>query len=199
MRRIIKKSLFTRGVIVFGAGYIGKMVLYMLEKQSVTVVGCFDNNPAKWRGGVEPSGSLSCEMPKLISEDIPILIAVEKESIKKEVSKQCLELGYREVHEIDKEQLLTEVNKLSDREYLELQFFLIMGETLDLKNPRTFIEKLQWLKLYDRKPIYMRMTDKLEAKKYVAGIIGEEYIIPTLGGGIALMRSILNSCRINSC
>lgn len=52
---------------------------------------------------------------------------------------------------------------------------------LDLKDPRTFNEKLQWLKLYDRRPEYTRMVDKHLAKEYVADLIGQEYIIPTLG------------------
>lgn len=51
---------------------------------------------------------------------------------------------------------------------------------LDLENPKTFSAKIQWLKLHDRKPIYTKMVDKVEAKEYVASIIGEEYIIPTL-------------------
>ncbi len=56
-----------------------------------------------------------------------------------------------------------------------------MGKKLNLKNPKTFNEKLQWLKLYDRRPEYTKMVDKYEAKEYVASIISEEYIIPTLG------------------
>ena len=56
-----------------------------------------------------------------------------------------------------------------------------MGKWLNFKNPQTYNEKLQWLKLYNRKPEYTRMVDKYEAKKYVAEIIGEEHIIPTLG------------------
>lgn len=55
------------------------------------------------------------------------------------------------------------------------------GKKLDLKNPNTFNEKLQWLKLYNRKDEYVQMVDKYEVKKYVAGIIGPQYIIPTLG------------------
>lgn len=70
---------------------------------------------------------------------------------------------------------------MSDKTYLKLMFRSQMGKKLDLKNPKTFNEKLQWLKLYDRKPEYTKMVDKYEVKKYVAGIIGEEYIIPTLG------------------
>ena len=55
-----------------------------------------------------------------------------------------------------------------------------MDYPLNLDNPKTFNEKLQWLKLHDRKPIYTTMVDKYEAKNYVANIIGEEYIIPTI-------------------
>lgn len=52
---------------------------------------------------------------------------------------------------------------------------------LHLNPPRTYNEKLQWLKLYDRRPEYTMMVDKVTAKGYVAEVIGEEYIIPTLG------------------
>lgn len=73
------------------------------------------------------------------------------------------------------------LNWMSDEAYLKLAFRMEMGKKLDLKDPKTFNEKLQWLKLYDRKPEYTRMVDKYEAKQYVAERIGEEYIIPTLG------------------
>ena len=65
--------------------------------------------------------------------------------------------------------------------YLKRQFLKKVGYPLNLDNPKTFNEKLQWLKLHDRNPLYTKMVDKYEAKKYVADIIGEEYIIPTLG------------------
>ena len=70
---------------------------------------------------------------------------------------------------------------MSDETFIKLKFKDRMGYKLDLNNPRTFNEKLQWLKLHDRNPIYTTMVDKYEAKKYVASIIGEKYIIPTLG------------------
>ena len=72
-------------------------------------------------------------------------------------------------------------NHWPDEKYLKRKFKLVFGYELDLKTPKTLSEKLQWLKLYNRKPIYTTMVDKYEAKKYVAGIIGEEHIIPTLG------------------
>ena len=58
---------------------------------------------------------------------------------------------------------------------------LLMHKRLNLKNPQSFNEKLQWLKLYNREPQYTLMVDKLKVKDYVAGLIGEEHIIPTLG------------------
>ena len=72
-------------------------------------------------------------------------------------------------------------SKMPDEKYLKKKYRAILGKPLNLDNPKTFNEKLQWLKLYDRKPIYTTMVDKYEAKKYVAARIGEEYIIPTIG------------------
>lgn len=56
-----------------------------------------------------------------------------------------------------------------------------MGKKLDLKNPKTFNEKLQWLKINDKNKEYTKMVDKYEVKKYVSDLIGKEYVIPTLG------------------
>lgn len=70
---------------------------------------------------------------------------------------------------------------LPDKIYIKLMFRFKMGYKLDLRNPKTFSEKLQWLKLYNRKPEYTMMVDKYAVKDYVASIIGEKYIIPTLG------------------
>lgn len=70
---------------------------------------------------------------------------------------------------------------LPDKWAICLDYYRFFGKFPDLKNPKTFNEKLQWLKLYDRKPEYTRMVDKYEAKKYVAERIGEEYIVPTYG------------------
>ena len=72
-------------------------------------------------------------------------------------------------------------DRMPDEAYLRRYFRAAMGKELDLEHPQTFNEKLQWLKLHDRKSEYTKMVDKIEAKKYVASILGEEYIIPTLG------------------
>lgn len=71
--------------------------------------------------------------------------------------------------------------KYDDEKYLKYVFKEKTKEDLNLDNPQTFNEKLQWLKLYDRNPIYTKMVDKYEVREYVKEIIGEEYLIPCLG------------------
>lgn len=71
--------------------------------------------------------------------------------------------------------------RLSDEEFLKRMFRLYMGKELDLDNPRTYNEKLQWLKLHDRNPEYVRLVDKVEFKKYISEKYGEEYVVPVIG------------------
>ena len=70
---------------------------------------------------------------------------------------------------------------LPDVIYLKIKFRLLVGTMLNLKNPRTFNEKMQWLKLYNRKPEYTVLVDKYKVRDYIARELGEEYLIPLLG------------------
>lgn len=70
---------------------------------------------------------------------------------------------------------------LPDKWYIQIQYFYHFHRFANLKNPRTFNEKLQWLKLHDHNPLYTTLVDKYAVKKWVADKIGEQYIIPTLG------------------
>ncbi|MCM1067552.1 MAG: glycosyl transferase [Muribaculaceae bacterium] len=68
---------------------------------------------------------------------------------------------------------------MPDKIYLKWMFRVKMGHPLCVDNPRTFNEKLQWLKLHFRRPETTAMVDKIEAKEWAAARIGREYIIPT--------------------
>ena len=70
---------------------------------------------------------------------------------------------------------------MPDDKYLKKQFKFTLGRELDLENPQTLCEKIQWLKLYDRRPEYVNMVDKYEVKKLVADKIGSQYVVPLLG------------------
>jgi hypothetical protein len=78
---------------------------------------------------------------------------------------------------LDRRNLL---NWLSDSSYLKIRFWLKMGKKLELNNPKTFNEKLQFLKLHDRNPKYTEMVDKYEVREYIKNELGEEYLIPIL-------------------
>lgn len=70
---------------------------------------------------------------------------------------------------------------IPDKLWLQIKFLCRMGRFPNLKDPQTFNEKIQWLKLYNRKPEFSAMVDKYEVKKIIAERMGEELLIPTLG------------------
>lgn len=72
-------------------------------------------------------------------------------------------------------------NIIPDPAFLRMAYFAFIGKRLNLDNPQTFSEKLQWLKLYNRRPEYTMMVDKYLVRDYIAKTIGEEYLIPLLG------------------
>ena len=72
-------------------------------------------------------------------------------------------------------------DRLDDESFIKLKFKAILGYSPDLENPRSFNEKMNWLKLHDRNPEYVRLVDKYEVKKIISDRLGKEYIIPNLG------------------
>ena len=72
-------------------------------------------------------------------------------------------------------------NGVSDRKYIEAYFKAKLKYKPDLDNPKTLCEKLNWLKLYNRRPEYTSMVDKYKVKQYVASKIGKEHVVPLLG------------------
>lgn len=78
---------------------------------------------------------------------------------------------------LDEKRIIT----LSDEKYLKYRYKIQMKKELNLDNPKTFNEKIQWLKLNDRNPKYTNMVDKYEVKEYISKTIGSKYIIPTIG------------------
>lgn len=69
----------------------------------------------------------------------------------------------------------------NDYKYLRIKYEMLLEHPLDLDNPTTFNEKLQWLKLYYRKPELTTLVDKVAVKEYISNVIGSEYVIPMYG------------------
>ena len=74
------------------------------------------------------------------------------------------------------------LNGMDDEAYIRRVFKYSLGYEPDLEHPKTFNEKLNWLKLHDRKPLYTRIVDKYEVKQYVAEKIGPGYTVPVIAG-----------------
>lgn len=70
---------------------------------------------------------------------------------------------------------------IPDRIYLKAVFKAETGYALDLDHPKTYNEKLQWIKLYDRKPEYITYADKYLVRDYIAKKIGDKYLVPLIG------------------
>lgn len=73
------------------------------------------------------------------------------------------------------------LNWVPDNIYIKALYRATIHRQCNLKNPVGYNEKLQWLKLHDRKPEYIQMVDKYEVRRYIAELFGEEYLIPCLG------------------
>ena len=71
---------------------------------------------------------------------------------------------------------------VSDRRYAEERFAKTFGRPLDLENPKTFNEKIQWIKLYYRRPMMTRLADKHLTREYVREKVGAQYLSTELGG-----------------
>ncbi len=168
-------------VVLWGASQCCRMLLLLLKFHSnITVKVVFDNDVKKHCNGY--FDNTDCVAPYLISDSIPVLICTQKESNCGQIIEQCKELGYNNVFCVDIEAMKLYVENLSDKEFLEVKFCLSLNKTkLDLANPRTFNEKLQWLKLFDRNTRYTKLVDKYEVKDFVGNTIGPQYVIPTLG------------------
>lgn len=71
---------------------------------------------------------------------------------------------------------------LPDKAYLSIMYRANTGRRMNWKLPESYNEKLQWLKIYDRNPIYVKMVDKYEAKQYIAERVGAQYVPELVGG-----------------
>lgn len=117
--------------------------------------------------------------------EYPCIIAAESGRNKQAIYEQLLQIGFRNICFIDesykREWIDCYAPMMPDELYLRIFYYWRIGKKIDLEHPCTFNEKLQWLKLHDRKAEYVRMTDKYEVKKYVEETVGLQYVIPTIG------------------
>lgn len=163
---------------LFGAGAIGKEVAYMLDREGVQVKCIMDNDASKH--GSHIWDKFPCVSPDDADKEIPVIPCFEKKDIDDKVRKQCLEMGFKQVLALDLDAFRNDMDTLSDREYLKVCYYGLVGKIPDLENPKTLNEKLQWIKLHNRKPLLIELGDKYRARDYIRRKFGEKYLIPLL-------------------
>ena len=95
------------------------------------------------------------------------------------IKKMGLHIFLFEIYNIFVNKILA--NVLSDKPFISLVYFLNFRRKINLTPPKSFNEKLNWLKLYDHNPVYKSLADKYEVKNFVSQVIGEKYVVPCYG------------------
>lgn len=90
-------------------------------------------------------------------------------------------MKYSELSSKQKNIICRLMGVIPDRTYLRLLYRIKTGRVLHLDDPKTFSEKINWLKIYDRNPLYTQLADKYSVRQYVKEKIGEKYLFPLLG------------------
>ncbi len=165
-------------VCVFGVSFWGCLIVQDINrigKRCFFVDNCLEKQRESLFDGVD------CISPYDASKDAFFIIALRDEKNVQEATTQLINRGISSIEVLTIEKMVEYERNADDKDYLKALFYIHMGYELNLDNPLTFNEKIQWLKLYNRKTEYTMMVDKLLVKDYVAGIIGQEFIIPTIG------------------
>lgn len=182
-------------ICIWGCGKYGQTYAYWSLKSADAEIACYcDSNYVEGR---EYHGIPQIRKEELfLLQDIFVFVAIKnigaQEKVLDELRKHNLQ-----AHVFDLQTFSTLCSSLekcrdanvtckyqsliSDEAYLSMIFEEKLGHKLNLASPKTFNEKLQWLKIHNRNPYYNKLVDKAEVKNVVARIIGQEYVIPTLG------------------
>lgn len=191
------QNQWTGIVCLFGCGEIGSTWAYDLLMAMGFHINCYcDNNKEEnieIKNGIK---TISLETLYSFKDEVLVFITVgdkHHNGIRNQLERNgihnIIETGFfflqtfiESLLEINDKELCKQFNCiLDDAEYIRKKFEYRMGYSFNMDSPKTFNEKIQWLKLFDRNPDYVQMVDKYEVKRYVADKIGPEYIIPTLG------------------
>ena len=182
-------------VCIFGAGDYGSTWCFELLKDAGFNIVCYIDN---FKTSGICNGLPIYPLQYLIQHKELFVFVSTRGNAEKEILGELIENGIENYYCFESDyapvELAIYINQLGDEKligkfpsvmddeiYLKIRFKYRMGYALDLKSPQTFNEKLNWLKLYDRNPVYITLVDKCAVKDYVSNIIGPEYVVPLYG------------------
>ena len=165
-------------IYIRGFSEIGFNLGICLNCLKVSFDGYYDIDVSKI-GKVDYKG-IKCYSADSADINSFVLCAVQNEDAKQKIAAELGEKGIEYIFISD--DTIYEIKcHIDDERFLKEYYFCYMGKPLDIENPKTLCEKLQWLKLYDHNPRYTNLVDKYDVRKFVTDTIGEKYLVPNCG------------------
>ena len=194
--RHLEKICSGKRICIWGFGRVGKLYAYLTLKSAGAKIECFCDKTYKEGASYEGIPLIKKEELYCRADQLLVFIAIKDTDAQKLVANELKIKGIEYVvfdketmtgicRSLEDEADVQIVNKyrsiLDDEIYLKQVFKYLVGYELNLNNPKSFNEKLQWLKIHDRNPLYKSLVDKEKVKESVGKLIGEKHIIPTIG------------------
>ena len=163
---------------IWGACRDGMFFQGLLLMNGIKVEAFYDNNLALHNK--EMGEGVYCVKPETPLSDSACILVVSPKSVNV-LYEQAVLLGFKRVFVYDSEEFLEDIKNIRDDIYLNICWKMLMGESIDFNNPRTYNEKLQWLKINNRESKYTELADKYRVRDYVTEKIGEDVLAPLIG------------------
>ncbi len=165
-------------IYIRGTARQGFLLGTYFDSKGINFEGYVDRKPELY--GTILWGNHICYSPDDVPSNSVEMITAFNSKTQEEIAEELEKKGISYIKDLNNE--IRECEKeIDDETYVKNFHKMRIGEELNLDNPKTLNDKLNWLKLYNHDPLYTRLVDKYEVKKYVAERIGEKYIIPTYG------------------
>ena len=171
-------------IYIFGAGMVGKKIYDYLKNIFLADRVCSFFVSEKVESTID-----NIQVKRINKDDIDcrgIVLLAAKYDTRKELMSVCKKINVNNVKEItvfdDRDyRYYSTISEIAYPLELKLWYKTVTSKELNLKNPRTFNEKINWAKIYDRNPIKTILTDKVLVRDWVEERIGKEYLIPCFG------------------
>lgn len=183
MNEVIKRSAERyETVIIYGIGMYGRRCYFDLRESDTTIliaVTKTDDNRQFHGEKIQQLDSL------LQYKEKALVIVSVSEKYRSEMEEYAKKLGFQNVYspliKLDDCDYIKEKQDIELKKEIEEWYEVYTGRVLDLNHPRTFNEKIQWLKLCDSTPVKGNLSDKYLVRDYVREKIGQKYLVPICG------------------
>lgn len=176
---ILETIIDNRRIVIWGISVFGLELGLLLKDKGLDELLFYADNDKKKQNAIYCGNR--CISSDSVREDDIVFLSVKSRESRYSIIKQLTKLNVHDIYSFSPTEMQEYSEADDDIRYLRALWRIRMGYDIDFQNPKTFNEKLQWLKIYDRNPLYTNLVDKVKVKEWVSKKIGENHIIKTLG------------------